>query len=208
MTRAPALTEPFRGWIAASGTTSGPRVVVGSWDTGPFGRVDDVMVAHPDGRRVLYAPLEPLAQEITSRYRFAEVVLGDVHVARGRTWHVRGPQMDLQLEIGRRTALGRLLRLQPAVLREQLWWARLCDPIARRAMPGVRTAVRNEDVQLWYAASDHRLLSSVSGTLGGADVGAMAATDPPVDFGGSAAPARPSLTRIASYRRRGGRTAH
>jgi hypothetical protein len=201
MTRAPAATEPFRGWIAATGTTRGPRVVVGSWDSGPFGRVDDVMVAHPDGRRVLYAPLEPLAQEITSRYRFEEVVLGDVHVSRGRTWRVQGPEMDLELGIGRRTALGRLLALQPSALREQLWWARLCDPIARRVMPGVRTAVRNEEDQLWYAASDHRLLSSVSGTLAGVDIGAMAPVEPAVDFGGSAAPSTPSLTRIASYRR-------
>lgn len=199
MRRTPA--DPFRGWIAATGTTGGLRVVVGSWDTGPFGRVDDVMVTHPDGRRVLYAPLEPLAQEIASRYRFEEVVLGDVQVTRGPAWRVRGPDIDLVLGIGRRTALGHLLRLQPRALRERLWWARLSDPIARRMLPSVRTAVRNGDDQLWYAASDHRLLSTVSGTLGGDDLGAMAPVDPPVDFGGSGAPRTPSLTRIASYRR-------
>lgn len=197
----PASHEPFRGWIAATGTSAGPRVVVGSWDSGPFGRVDDVMVAHPDGRRVLYAPHEELAQEITSRYRFEEVVIGDVHVTRGHTWRVDGPGVNLRLEIGRRTALGRLLRLQPSALREQLWWAQVCDPVARRVMPGVRTAVRNEAGRLWYAASDHWLLGAASGTLGDLDLGAMTRLDPPVDFGGSAAPATPSLTRIASYRR-------
>ena len=195
------MSAPFRGWIASTGTTSGTRVVVGSWDEGPFGRIDDVMVEHPGGRRVLYAPTPELVTEITGRYTFDDVVIGAVQVRRGPTWTVRAPKLDLDMVLGRRTALGALLRLIPAPVRESAWWARACDPVARRLLPGVRTAVREGDRLLWYAASDHHRFESVGGTVDGVDLGTIARIEPPVRFGGSSAPPSPSLTRVASYRR-------
>lgn len=191
---------PFRGWIVSTGSSSGTRVVVGSWDTSPFGRVDDVMVEHPDGRRVLYAPTAELAAEIRSRYRFDEVVLGDVRVLRGRPWRVRAPGLEIDLAPGRRTALGALLRLVPGALRERLWWARVCDPLARRVVPGVRTAVATRPGWLWYAASDQIRLEGVTGAVDGEPLGVVAPLQPPVRFGGSSAPPTPCLTRVSSHR--------
>lgn len=195
------VTPPFRGWIAATGTTSGIRVVVGSWDSGPFGRVDDVMVEHPGGHRVLYVPTPELAAEITDRYAFDEVVHGDVSVRRGRRWGIEGPGLSLWLSIGRRTALGAALRAVPGVVRDRAWFARACDPIARRLLPGVRTAVRHGEGLLWYAASDVFRVDAAGGTIGDVDLGTIARLDPPVRFGGSSAPPSPSLTRVTSHRR-------
>lgn len=189
----------FRGWIAALGSTSGVRIVVGSWDRSPFGRVDDAMVAWPDGRRVLYCPTPELAHEIRARYRFDDVVHGPVDVDR-RGWSVRAPGLELELTIGAQTPLGRALRLVPSALRERAWWARACDPIARTLLPGVRTHVRVGDLRLWYAASDHRRLTAVRGAVDGLDLGAIAPVRPPVEFGGSSAPPTPSLTRLSSHR--------
>lgn len=193
--------EPFRGWIVSTGTTSGGiRVVVGSWDSSPFGRVDDVMVEHPDGRRVLYAPTAELAAEIRSRYRFDEVVLGDVRAVRGRPWRVRAPGLELDLTPGRRTLLGELLRLVPRALAERLWWARVCDPVAQVVVPGVRTAVATRPGWLWYAAADQVRVVGVVGSVGGVPLGGVAPLQPPVRFGGSSAPATPCLTRVSSHR--------
>lgn len=197
------MTAPFRGWIASTGTSSGLRAVLGSWDHGPFGRIDDVMVEHPDGRRVLYAPTAELAAEITDRYVFDDVVIGPVEVVRGRTTVIRAPGVDLTLCIGCRTAIGVALRLVPGAVRERAWWARACDPIARRLLPGVRTAVREGDRLLWYAASDQFRIVTAAGTVDGVDLGTIAPIDPPVRFGGSSAPRSPSLVRVASYRRDG-----
>lgn len=195
--------SPFRGWIASTGSTSGIRVVVGSWSSGPFGRVDDVMVEHPDGRRVLRAPTAELAAEITDRYAFDDVVIGPVEVVRGRTTAVRAPGLDLTMTMGGRTALGVALGLVPGVVRERAWWARACDPLARRLLPGVRTAVRDGDRLLWYAASDQFRVVAAGGSVDGVDLGTIAPIDPPVRFGGSSAPRSPSLVRVASYRRDG-----
>ena len=48
----------FQGRIVGLGTTSGVRIVIGRWDTSPFGAFADVMLERPDGHRVLYAPTE------------------------------------------------------------------------------------------------------------------------------------------------------
>src|SRR6201999_524302 len=52
----PVSRVRFTGAIAGIGSTSGVRVVVGRWDDSPFGAFADVMVAEPDGTRVLLAP--------------------------------------------------------------------------------------------------------------------------------------------------------
>ena len=46
----------FHGEIAGVGSSSGVRVVVGHWRESPLGTFADVMLAEPDGTRVLLAP--------------------------------------------------------------------------------------------------------------------------------------------------------
>ena len=55
-----ARRDRFTGRIAGVGTTSGVRVVVGRWDQSPWGGFTDVMLAQPDGLRVLLAPSQAM----------------------------------------------------------------------------------------------------------------------------------------------------
>jgi hypothetical protein len=192
---------PFDGWIASTGTTSGWRVVIGSWDTGPLGRCDDVMLASPAGHRILLAGSAALAAEIEERYDFDEVRVVPVRCERGPSWRVSAPGADLTLRLGDRPPLARLLRLVPGGVRDAEWFARACDPVARVVVPGVRTHVRARGLRLWYAARDLWSVTAVTGTIEGEDVGGVAPLLPPVTFGGSSAPPTPSLVRVRSHRR-------
>ncbi|WP_313788370.1 hypothetical protein [Subtercola endophyticus] len=91
--------ERFSGRIAGfgtagSGSQDGPRIVIGMWVRSPFGRFADVMIEHPDGRRVLLAPSDRVATYVSSTYTFDEVrvvpvramrVAGGIRVMAGAT---------------------------------------------------------------------------------------------------------------------------
>lgn len=72
----------FNGEIAAFGTASGHRVVVGRWPVSPFGPISDVMVEAPDGTRLLIAPSDEIARFVASTYRFDSVEIKPVEVKR------------------------------------------------------------------------------------------------------------------------------
>jgi hypothetical protein len=56
------IRSTFRGEIAGVGGESGVRVVVGRWHTSPLGSFADVMVATAEGRRILLAPNDEVAE--------------------------------------------------------------------------------------------------------------------------------------------------
>src|SRR5690625_2869074 len=70
----------FEGRISGWGTSSGTRVVVGSWYRSPLGSFADVMVERPDGEPVLLAPTAEVAEFVGSTYRFDTTVLTTVSV--------------------------------------------------------------------------------------------------------------------------------
>lgn len=192
----------FDGWIAGLGTSSGVRVVVGCWLSSPYGPVADVMVELADGHRLLLAPTAELADFVAATYRFDEVLVAAVVVeptsGTGRV-RVVADALDLTLEIGRPTWLGRLLRLVPAALARQLWWVSLLDRPARLLVPGVRTVgSAGGGRREWYAATDNRSVALVQGSWHGADLGALADVVPSVRFGFASTPARPSWTRVTT----------
>lgn len=190
-------TLSFTGHIAGVGTTSGVRVVVGLWDETPFGAVADAMVEDADGHRALVAPTAELAELIATTYTFDEVVIETVE---RDGWTVTSPSIALTLTPGRRRGIGVLLRTVPAPLRRSPTWARLCDPIARTVMPGVRTyGTAGNDRTEWYAARDAWRVAAVEGTWRGTDLGSLAPVDPPVRFGFGSAPRTPTVTSLTSY---------
>jgi hypothetical protein len=194
----------FDGWIAGVGSTSGVRVVVGCWPDSPYGPVADVMLELPDGHRMLLAPTAELAEFVSATYTFDEVCVVPVRVEPpglepgGRVRVVAG-ELDVTLDVGRPTWLGRLLRLVPRRLAGQLWWVSLIDRPARLMVPGVRTvgsAVGGR--REFYAARDNRALALVAGSWRGADLGRLADVVPAVRFGFASTPPRPSWTRITT----------
>ena len=202
----------FHGRIAGVGSTSGVRVVVGSWDRTPLGSFGDAMVERPDGHRLLLAPTAEVAAFIESTYAFDEVRLEPFAVTRAAGhWQVRSPSLALDLTVGGRMPLGRLLRVVPSRVAASPAWASVVDPVARVALRGVRTrGTALEGRQEFYGATDLHRVVAMTGSLAGAPLGARARVDPPCRFGFSSTPRTPSVTTVVTTvrtSRRGARPA-
>ncbi len=195
-----ALRWRFDGEIAAFGTATGHRVVVGRWPVSPFGPISDVMLEAPDGTRLLIAPREDVARFVASTYRFDLVEVEPVEVLRqpGRLELVAG-QLQADMTVGRRAWLGLLLRAVPRPVATAPAWAALVDPLARVLLPGVRTrGSAGTGRREWYGAWDLHLLVSVNASWRGTDLGAMADVLPPVRFGFGSTPRQPSVVRLTT----------
>jgi hypothetical protein len=190
----------FDGEIAAFGTTTGHRVVVGRWPVSPFGPVSDVMLEAPDGTRVLIAPNDEVAGFIAGIYRFDSVTTEPVEVLRRPDrLNVVTDQLQASLTIGRRGGLGLLLRAVPRPVATAAAWAALVNPLVRAVLPGVRTrGGTGTGRKQWYGAFDLHPLVSVAASWRGTDLGAMADVCPPVRFGFGSAPRRPAVVRLTS----------
>jgi hypothetical protein len=186
----------FRGAIAGVGTTSGVRVVVGRWDESPYGAFADAMVETAGGHRVLVAPTAEVADFVASTYTFDEVRVEPVAID---GWQLRSSSLALDLTTGRRTALGRLLRLVPRGLAEAPAWCAVTDPVARVVLRGVRTrGSAGNGRREWYGATDAHEITAASGTFDGVDLGRLAPVTPPPRFGFSSTPPRPSVTTVVT----------
>ncbi|WP_248582918.1 hypothetical protein [Nocardioides sp. InS609-2] len=193
-------TRVFDGSIAGLGTTSGLRLVVGSWTTSSLGPFADVMIETAAGHRILLAPTERVAAFVAGTYVFDEMRIEPVEVTAGPVWQVRTPSLDVTFAVGRPHPVSRALRLVPGVVRDRETWARLCNPFARVLMPGVRThGSAGTDRVEWYAARRVQHIDSLAGTFEDQPLGDLAPLRPAVRFGFSSAPATPSLTRVRSF---------
>ncbi|MCU1479672.1 MAG: hypothetical protein JWQ19_458 [Subtercola sp.] len=217
------IEERFTGRIAGFGTTGGgfgttgdglggaspagvhgPRIVIGMWAQSPYGRFADVMIEHPDARRILLAPSDRVATYVSSTYTFDEVrvvpvrflrVAGGITVVAGDAATV----LDVTLRVGRITPLGRVLRGVPERLATDPRWLRAVDPVAARLVPGAHTSgSAGGGRREYYGVTTIRALDAVYGTLEGRNLGALAPLDPPVTFGFGSAPATPSLVDLTT----------
>ena len=190
----------FHGRIAGVGSTSGVRLVVGHWHRTPLGEFSDVMVETAIGHRLLLGPTTEVAELIGSTYTFDEVRIEPVSVTGSATgWTVATPSLTLTVGIGRRTPLGRLLRVVPTRLATEPAWASAADPISRVVMRGVRTrGSAGGGRREWYGATDVHEIVSLNGEFDGMDLGGLAPVDPPCRFGFSSTPRRPSVTDVVT----------
>ena len=191
------MNQRFTGAIAGVGSTSGTRLVVGRWDQSPFGAFADVMVAEPDGTRVLLAPDDEVAAFVSETYCFDRVETGPVEVT--RDWRVTAPGLDLCIEVGARATLGRLLRSVPTRMATAPGWTWLTDPVARVVLSGVRTrGTAGNGRREYYGATDLHRITALSGTWCGADLGALAPVEPEPGFGFGSTPRAPSVTSVVT----------
>lgn len=192
------MRQRFDGAIAGIGTTSGTRIVIGMWPRSRLGSFADVMLERPDGHRVLLAPNEHVVEFVSATYHFDETILCEVTRGReGSHWWVRAGGLWVEFEVGKRTALGSLLRLVPQAIATQTWFTAAIDPIARVVMRGVRTkgsagAGRTE----YYAALDQHQIVAAEASWEGSTLGTLTPVEPPVSFGFGSTPSTPSLLRI------------
>lgn len=192
--------ERFVGQIAGLGFTSGVRVVVGMWHDSPLGLFGDVMVQQPDGPRVLLAPTEAVADFVEATYSFDEVVIGPVAVHGSSTRRsVTAPGLDLELDLGRRSAVGLLLAVLPRRLSTSPGWLQAINPAAGLLMQGVRTAgSAKAGRREYYGAYDVHVITAASGHWRGAPLGSLAPVDPPVTFGFGSTPRAPAVTSLVT----------
>lgn len=149
---------------------------------------------------MLVAPSAEVAAFIEATYDFDEVRLEPIAVTSGRSrWHVESPSLSLDLTVGGRLPLGRVLRAVPVRVASSPAWATAVDPVARVALRGVRTrgtalAGRRE----YYGATDLHAVTALEGVFEGESLGTLAPVDPPCRFGFSSTPARPSVTTVVT----------
>lgn len=196
--------DRFSGRIAGVGSGSGVRVVVGHWVDSPLGSFTDVMVAEPDGTRVLLAPTQEVADFVATTYRFDRVVIGPVTgvvtgAGRHAVWEVTSAELRLGVRVGRRTLLGWALRLVPRPVATAPAWTVVTDPVARVLLRGVRTrGSAAHGRREFYGATDHHRVRSATGTWQGTDLGPLAPVAPEPGFGFGSTPERPSVTTLTS----------
>jgi hypothetical protein len=196
--RSPA--QHFDGWIGGLGTASGLRLVVGHWPSSPLGGFTDVMVEHADGRRVLLAPNQQVADFVSATYTFDEVRLVPVELDKSdHQAHLTAGDLTATIQLGRRTPLGYLLRAVPTRLATAPRWIATIDAIARRVLPGVRTVGsagggRTE----YYGARDLRRITDATVHVDNQHQGPMTPVKPPVRFGFGSTPTTPSWVRITT----------
>lgn len=193
-------TWTFTGRILGVGTTSGVRLVVGIWDTSPLGSFADVMLERADGHRVLLAPSPEVAGFVSGTYSFDATTIEpvEVRVRTGRV-EVRTPTLTLVATVGRRTALGWLLRGIPRRVAASPLLSTVTDPVARVVLRGVRTrGSAGQGRREFYGATDLRTVTAVTARLDGVDLGTLTPVDPPARFGFSSTPRRPALTEVVT----------
>lgn len=193
-------TLRFSGRIAGFGTASGTRVVAGLWRESPFGAFSDVMLEDARGHRTLLAPSAEVAGFVSSTYAFDEVRVVPVrwHRIAGGLRVVAG-ELEARILVGAMPPLGRMLRVVPAVVATAPAWLEAIDPLARRIVPGVRTAgTAGGGRREFYGVTTLRRIAWAGASLGGADLGAFAALDPPVRFGFGSAPPEPHLVDLVT----------
>ncbi|NRG40607.1 hypothetical protein HRK28_06695 [Rathayibacter sp. VKM Ac-2835] len=190
----------FSGRIAGFGTASGTRIVLGLWESTPFGAFADAMVERADGHRILIAPTDVVADFIGSTYAFDEVRRAPVawrHVSGGI--EASAGSLVLSLRLGGLTPLGRLLRIVPRPLAEHPAWLTAISPVASVLVRGVSTAgSAGHGRREYYGVRAIRSILGVTASLDGEDLGALGPLSPPVRFGFSSAPATPAIVDVTT----------
>lgn len=197
--RGPAK-DRFVGEILGVGTTEGTRIVVGNWVSSVYGSFADVMLERADGRRILFAPSREVADYVAATYSFDDVRVVPVAVQHHaqRLTVTAGP-LDLDVRLGRRTPAGWALHVLPDRLTALTWFSRLCDPIARTTMPGVRThGTAGGGRHEFYGAHDVHAVRSLVASWERRSLGGLAPVTPAPQFGFGSTPRTPALTRLTT----------
>ena len=190
----------FSGHIAGFGTEAGIRMVVGVWQSSPFGAFADVMVQTAADRRLLLAPTAEVAEFVSATYSFDDVRVGAVTAElSAHRLTVTAADLDVVVRLGGPARFDRLLRLVPAPLAGAPWWLRVIDPVAGLLVPGVHTAgSAGNGRREYYGVRRTRRISALSGTFDGTALGGLADLAPPVAFGFSSAPTDPQLVAVTT----------
>jgi hypothetical protein len=153
------------------------------------------MWATAAGERWLVAPTQQVADFVAGVYDFDRVVVTPLTVHEdGRRLVVDA--LDLALELRIEGGQGWPL---PAPRRRPVWFTRFVEaPIARRLLGVNAYGVSPAGVREWYQAARYRPVVAARASVDGVDLGPVGPLDPPVSFGFSEPPRRPSLVEVTT----------
>lgn len=196
--------DRFEGHIIGIGTASGTRLVIGRWETSPFGAFSDVMMEDAAGHRTLLAPTREVADYVAATYTFDDVVITPVSsTLTPDRLIVEAGDLQVFAEIGGVTVLGRLLGLVPHRVSTNPRWLALVNPVASWLVRGVATAgSAGHGRTEYYGVTSARAVTGATAAWRGADLGTLAPVSPPVRFGFSSAPPRPQVVSVTTTIRR------
>ena len=182
----------FQGRITSSGFQTGDRVVVGTWNSSPFGNFTDIMWARSDGTRILIAPNQEIADYVTDMYSFDDVLLEEIDVKEeGRNLSVKCKTMELEFSWKKGFAIP-FKRSLLFIATVELFFARL---IFSTRTYGLTRNNRRE----WYAIDRVSNLSHASANISGEDMGDMTPMSQPCKFGFSEAPKKPASCEVRTH---------
>lgn len=189
----------LEGAICGVAFASGDRFVIGLWDRGPLGAMQDVMWAQPDGTRVLLAPGDEVGSFVSSIYRFDRVATVPFGLDRhGGGFTLRAGDLEIAVSLG---AERRVFALRPRPLRRSLAWVRVEDVLLRRLVgrfvlggaEGVRAfGTTRTGIRQWYRIDRYRKVADASARIGGRDLGPLRPLEGPMGFGFSEFPREPA----------------
>ncbi len=157
------------------------------------------MVELASGQRILLAPDAEVADFVSSTYGFDETRLVPVTAsidAGNDAQHlvVEAGPLRIRAVVGASSMLGYAAALLPKRLAVHPSWLRAVSPVAAWLSPGVRTAGSARDGrQEFYGVTGIRRIDSAVVNWDGRDAGPLARIQPPVRFGFSSVPSRPSI---------------
>lgn len=189
----------LEGAICGVAFASGDRFVIGLWDRGPLGAMQDVMWARPNAARVLLAPDDAVGSFVSSIYRFDRVETVPFALdRRADGFTLRAGDLEVTVSLG---AERRMFALRPRPLRRSLIWVRVEDVLLRRLVgrfvlggaEGVRAfGTTRTGIRQWYRIDAYRKVADASARLGGRDLGPLRPLAGPMGFGFSEFPREPA----------------
>ena len=179
----------IKGVISSAGFAQGNRFVVGHWDHSPIGPFGDVMWGTPDGRRILLAGSQNVADFVTSIYNFDDVRIGKLKTeSDGRETSVDGLGLNLYL-------LGGVSRVIP--FPRPLWFTKFVERPLAKSLMGVETfGTSSRGVSEWYQARKWRWVKSGTAVLDGNDLGELSNFSQPIEVGFSEPPTKPAIVSL------------
>ena len=184
--------DVFSGRISSSGFSSGDRIVIGDWEDSPLGSFTNIMLARPDGSRVLISPSEKHAEYVSKLYNFEEVRILDLVVTRDKkSIQIEGTGLSVKMSWGVALAIP---------IWRPLWFIATVENLFAKILYGTKTYGLTKDGRReWYSIRSISRVSSTEAIFDGKNFGDSEEFEISACFGFSEPPRKPSSVSLKSY---------
>lgn len=166
-------------------------MVIGDWHNSPFGEFTNVMLAKPDGTRILFAPSKEHADYVSSLYSFEEVRVIPINVERG-TNKIKVEADDLVVNM---EWIGGIILPFP----RPRWFIAKIENLFAGFIFGTKTyGITNNGRKEWYCVKKISKIRCATAELGEENLGEMSDFQINACFGFSEPPRKPSSIRVTS----------